>query len=98
MLVFTLSAKLWISAIIFVLAGIGLAGFATMQTTIIFSVSPPNMRSTILGIVVLCIGTSPLGIVIGGILAEQLGATVGLSLISLGGLLAIGLVGLVLKK
>jgi len=98
MLVFTLSAKLWISAIIFVLAGIGLAGFATMQTTIIFSVSPPHMRSTILGIVVVCIGTSPLGIVTGGILAEQLGATVGLSLISLGGLLAMGLVGLILKK
>ena len=70
--------------------------FSTMQTTIIFSVSPPEMRSTVLGIVVTCIGTSPAGIALAGILADQIGATNSLALVACGGLLAMALLRMII--
>lgn len=95
-LLFSLSDNLWLSSIIFLVSGVGLAGFSTMQTTIIFSVSPPEMRSTVLGIVVTCIGTSPAGIALAGILADQIGATNSLALVACGGLLAMALLRMII--
>src|SRR5262249_10725466 len=37
------------------------AGFATMQATLVYLAAPPDMRSRILGVLTVCIGTGPIG-------------------------------------
>jgi len=54
----------------------GLAGaaFATLQTTIVYLAAPVELRSRILGVLSVCIGTGPLGFVWLGWLADRIGA------------------------
>ncbi len=54
--------------------GLGQAGFATMQATLVYLASPPEMRSRILGVLSVCIGTAPIGFIWIGLLAEAMGA------------------------
>lgn len=56
-------------------AGLGLAGFGAMQSTILLSASQPAMRSRVMGVLVVCIGAGPLGVLLVGWLAERIGAT-----------------------
>lgn len=57
-----------------ILTGIGQAGFATMQATLVYQASPPEMRSRIQGVLSVCIGSGPLGFVGIGMLADAVGA------------------------
>lgn len=57
-----------------VCTGLGQAGFATMQATLVYLAAPPDMRSRILGVLSVCIGTAPIGFVWIGLLAEAFGA------------------------
>lgn len=54
--------------------GLAQAGFATMQTTLVYLAAPPEMRSRILGVLSVCIGTAPIGFLWLGLLAEAVGA------------------------
>ena len=54
--------------------GIGMSGFGTMQGAIIVLVSDHAMRGRALGVVGLAIGTSPLGSLLIGTIANSLGA------------------------
>ncbi len=56
------------------LTGLGGAGFSTMQATIVYLAAPPEMRSRILGVLSVCIGTGPIGFVWIGWLADTIGA------------------------
>jgi predicted MFS family arabinose efflux permease len=58
------------------LVGTGLAQacFATMQTTLVYLAAPPEMRSRILGVLSVCIGSAPFGFLWVGLLAEAIGA------------------------
>ena len=60
-----------------------------MQGTIIFLEAPPEMRSRILGVLAVCIGVSPIGLLNIGWLAEWLGPDWAVFVASLGGLIAI---------
>ena len=71
------------------LGGLASAGFVCMQTTITFVATPPAMRSRIMGLLVVCIGFGPLGILHTGALAEWLGADVAMRLVAGEGLVAI---------
>ena len=95
---FSVSGTLWGSCIIFFAAGLGLSGFAILQTTIILSVSPRHIRSTMMGIVVMCIGTSPAGIASGGFLADQIGLRNALLLIALTGMIAMCLTRITIRE
>jgi MFS family permease len=55
----------------------GLAGaaFSTLQATIVYLAAPTEMRSRVLGVLSVCIGTGPIGFVWLGWLASQIGAT-----------------------
>jgi MFS family permease len=57
-----------------VLTGLGGAGFSTMQATLVYLAAPPEMRSRILGVLSVCIGTGPIGFVWLGWLADRIGA------------------------
>ena len=89
-LIFSLSQNFSLSLIILLIAGFGVAGFSTMQGTIIFLEAPPEMRSRILGVLAVCIGVSPIGLLNIGWLAEWLGPDWAVFIASFGGLIAIG--------
>lgn len=56
------------------LTGLGGAAFATMQATLIYLAAPPDMRSRILGVLTVCIGTGPIGFLWLGWLADRIGS------------------------
>ena len=56
------------------LTGLGGAGFGTMQATLVYLAAPPEMRSRILGVLTVCIGTGPIGFVWLGWLADRIGS------------------------
>jgi MFS family permease len=77
-----------------VLAVLFVGGFASalyniFQTTIVIDATPDRLRSRMMGLVTVCIGTWPLGTMIAGALSRPLG-----SLGALGALGGCGLVGL----
>src|SRR5246127_2984762 len=59
--------------VLLLIGGLGTAAFSNMQTTLILTEAPLAMRSRVLGIVTVCIGTGPLGVLAIGVLSEQLG-------------------------
>lgn len=43
------------------MGGFGTAGFGNMQPSLMLTEAPPEMRSRLMGVVTMCIGTGPLG-------------------------------------
>lgn len=76
---------------VLVLTGIGSAGFSTMQATLVYLFSPPEMRSRILGVLSVCIGVGPIGFIGIGALANVLGANAATVAFGLAGLAVLGL-------
>ena len=56
------------------LTGLSGATFATLQATIVYLAAPTDMRSRIMGVLSVCIGTGPIGFVWLGWLADRIGA------------------------
>ena len=65
------------------------AAFATLQATIVYLAAPAEMRSRILGVLSVCIGTGPIGFVWLGWLADQIGAPHATAVTGVIGLLAL---------
>jgi MFS family permease len=86
-----LSPSYWLAFTVLLLGGFGTAGFGNMQTTLMLTEAPADMRSRLMGIVTVCIGTGPLGVLLAGVLSDALGprdailvmAILGLALTSL---------------
>jgi MFS family permease len=70
------------------LTGLAGAGFATMQATLVYLAAPADMRSRILGVLTVCIGTGPIGFLWLGWLAERMGAHNATAVTAVLGLLA----------
>jgi MFS family permease len=60
--------------VLLLIGGLGTAAFSTMQTTLVLTEAPPAMTSRVMGIVTMCIGTGPIGVLAIGLLAERMGA------------------------
>ena len=88
LIVMALSPCYWLAFAVLVMGGFGTAGFGNMQSTLMLTEAPPEMRSRLMGIVTVCIGTGPLGILMAGALAGQFGPR--------GAVLAMAVTGLVL--
>jgi MFS family permease len=71
------------------LSGVGGAGFAIMQPTLIFLATPVEMRSRILGLLSVCIGLGPIGFLLLGGLAEIAGAPAATAMMGMAGLAAL---------
>jgi MFS family permease len=74
LIVFALVPSSGIAGTALLLTGLGGAGFSTMQATLVYLAAPPEMRSRILGVLSMCIGTGPIGFVALGLLADEIGA------------------------
>jgi MFS family permease len=78
-----------IAGVALLMTGIGGAGFSTMQATLVYLAAPPEMRSRILGVLSVCIGTGPIGFVWLGWLADTIGANNATAVTGLIGLLTL---------
>jgi MFS family permease len=60
------------------LGGLGGACFGAMQSTLIVSNTPLEMRNRIMGVLAMAIGAQPLGVLLVGWLSELFGPAIGL--------------------
>jgi MFS family permease len=74
LIIFALVPSTGIASGALLLTGLGGAGFSTMQATLVYLAAPPEMRSGILGVLSMCIGTGPIGFIALGLLADEIGA------------------------
>ncbi len=94
-MLFALSGNFWLSLLALWFGGFGMSGFAAMQSALILANSPPEMRNRVMGVLVMCIGLGPFGILIVGLLANWLGAAIGIRFTAGVGLLAMIGIGLI---
>jgi len=71
---FALAPTPALAGIAMLATGLSGAAFATLQATLVYLAAPAEMRSRILGVLSVCIGTGPIGFVWLGWLADQIGA------------------------
>jgi len=74
LLIAALSPSYCLALAVLIVGGFGTAGFGNMQTTLMLTEAPLEVRSRLMGIVTVCIGTGPLGVLAAGVLARELGA------------------------
>lgn len=88
-LLFSLSSIFGLSMVALWIGGFGMSGFAAMQSALIIANSPPEMRNRLMGVLAMCIGMGPMGILVVGLLADRLGASTGILITSATGLAAV---------
>ncbi len=86
---FSFSTWFAVSLTLLFIAGLGAAGFSAMQTTIMFTLAPPEMRGRVMGVLSVCIGASPLGMLHIGLMARMLSAPTAVLLVAVEGLIAL---------
>jgi MFS family permease len=89
--VFALATEPISSGAALVLTGIGGSGFSIMQATLVYLAAPPEMRSRVLGVLSVCIGTGPIGFLYLGLLADAIGASGATMTIGIAGLIVMAL-------
>ena len=89
--VFALATEPISSGAALVLTGIGGSGFSIMQATLVYLAAPPEMRSRVLGVLSVCIGTGPIGFLYLGLLADAIGASRATMTIGIAGLIVMAL-------
>ncbi len=92
LIVMSQSPFYWLAFAALVIGGFGTAGFSNMQSTLMLTEAPPEMRSRLLGLVTVCIGTGPLGVLLAGVIATEIGPRAAVAVMAaVGLLLTIGL-------
>ncbi len=86
---FALAPTPLLAGIAMLATGLSGAAFATLQATLVYLAAPPEMRSRILGVLSVCIGTGPIGFVWLGWLADRIGAPSATAVTGVIGLLAL---------
>tara|TARA_B100000700_G_scaffold331721_1_gene467500 strand:+ start:243 stop:1556 length:1314 start_codon:yes stop_codon:yes gene_type:complete len=84
--------------LIVLLIGLVAAGFTTMQSTLIFTVSKPEMRGRLFGLVVACIGTGLIGNANIGLMGELFGGSKAISITALEGIVPLIIIGFLWKE
>jgi predicted MFS family arabinose efflux permease len=88
-LAFALSGWFPLSFGLILLCGVAIAGFAVMQSTILFLAAPAEVRSRVMGVLTVSIGAGPIGMLHVGWLADWLGASTAVAIIAIEGLIAL---------
>jgi MFS family permease len=98
LIVMALSQSYWLALAVLIVGGFGTAGFGNMQTTLMLTEAPAAMRSRLMGIVTVCIGTGPLGILMAGVLSDQIGPRHAILVMASLGLVTTVALGLALRR
>jgi MFS family permease len=88
----------WLACALLVIGGFGSAAFANMQTSLIVLHAPPHIRSRLMGLLTVCIGMGPLGILLIGVLADRFGPLLAVNITALSGLLAVVVIGIAWRR
>jgi MFS family permease len=94
-LAFSISTTFYLSVALLMVGGFGLAGFGTMQVALLLLETPSHLRARILGLLTVCIGVGPIGVLHVGYMAEIFGTVNGLGMIALEGIAIITIIGFV---
>ena len=97
-LVFSISRSYALSLAVVVIAGLGNAGFNTMQMSLTMLLPRDEMRGAALGAMSLGIGGGPIGMLITGFVANALGAPSALSINAVAGIGALSLIALIVPS
>ena len=81
-------------AVVLFFVGLASACFTTMQSTLIYSVAPPEMRGRLFGLLVICIGTGLIGFLNVGLMGEWFGGSAAIRIVAAEGLIPLLLVGI----
>ena len=98
LLAFSFSDVYAASMALLLLLGFCIAGFSTMQATVVMVVARAGMRGKALGVVSLAIGTSPIGSLIVGAIADRLGAPAAISITAGASLALLVIIGLLMPS
>ena len=80
------------AALFLVGAGLGSACFSSMQSSLVFVLSPPGTKARLMGILSFCIGTSPIGLLLVGLMAEMFSPPTAMAISLCSGLVALATV------
>jgi MFS family permease len=75
------------------IGGFGSSAFANMQTSLIVLHAPVHIRSRLMGLLTVCIGMGPLGILLFGFVADALGPMLAIDAIEFVGFLSVMVIG-----
>ena len=93
LLLLPLAPNFWSACALLVIGGTGTAAFSNMQTLLVITGAPSEMRSRLLGLITVCIGTGPLGQLAIGALADGFGLRPAVEIMAGIGLVAILAIG-----
>lgn len=79
----------WVALLALIVAGGGMAGFATMQSALVMVAAGEEMRGRAMGVLSMAIGALPIGMVMLGGVAEAIGPSAGVAVSTLVGLVAL---------
>ena len=71
---FVFSKVLFVSILLMIIGGFGMAGFGTLQSILIISASDQKIRGRVLGILAITIGTQPIGAFLLGYYSREYGS------------------------
>ena len=77
------------SGVCLLLVGLGVAAFASMQSTLILLTAPEEARSLMMGLLSACIGMAPIGFFHIGLLADWFGAPIAIAILASEGIVAL---------
>ncbi len=81
-------------ALVLLTVGLAGSGFTTMQSVLVYTVAPPEMRGRLFGIMVLCIGTGVLGYLNIGLMGEWYGGSAAIRIVAAEGIVPLLLIGI----
>jgi hypothetical protein len=87
-----------LACLLLVIGGVGSAAFANMQTSLIVLHAPPHIRSRLMGLLTVCIGFGPLGILLIGVLADRFGPLMAVEIMAATGLIAVAASGIAWRR
>lgn len=77
-----------------IVVGLCASGFSTMQSTLIYTLAPPEMRGRLFGVLVICIGSGLIGFTNIGVMGEWFGGSMAMRIVAAEGLIPLLWIGL----
>ena len=84
-----LSPYFLLACLLLAIGGFGSSAFANMQTSLIVLHTPAHIRSRLMGLLTVCIGMGPLGILLFGAVADWVGPMLAIDLVASVGLVCV---------
>jgi MFS family permease len=90
--------QFWLACMLLATGGFGSAAFANMQTSLIVLHAPVHIRSRLMGLLTVCIGMGPLGILLVGAMASFIGPMLAIDVIAAAGFVSVCAVGIIWRR